>query len=480
MTPLRASHPDSQPATKAARPSTIRPRRILIDCTPTFRSDCGTGVQRVVRNLVNCSASAGRQMRVACEGVAYDAILGFQKVSTMPGAGDAAQHPGGAPAFVTESAARTSTISLPMLRGALRRTLTATGLIHPARRVNRTVQRTLAAVHHAASRRSRLTDGVHPGAGDVLLLTDTIWNTPEVWDGVRQAVSRGATLGAIVYDLIPLRFGDLYGTHFEKIFGQWFENVTSLADFVLCISQSVWNDVQAHLATHGTPGGRATELLGGWFRLGEGLDAHPPSGSVRPQLRQLFGKKHRDNPYLIVGSFDPRKDLATVIMAFERLWQRGSEAQLVTIGRGAAGHPSPLEQAVLGHAQHGRKLFCFHDVHDGELDFCYRNSAALITASYAEGFNLPIVESLSRGRPVLASDIPVHREVAGSHAAYFRPRAAAALAELILRYERGELGNTLARLDGYRWPNWLESSRELIERIGELYGQSVDRARLAG
>ncbi|MBI3839411.1 MAG: glycosyltransferase [Planctomycetia bacterium] len=356
-----------------------------------------------------------------------------------------------------------------MLKGAVKRTLSATGLLDPARRVNRAMRPTLASVQHAVARQWYSLSGVRPGAGDVLLLTDTIWNTPEVWDGIRLAVSRGAVLGAVVYDLIPLHFAELYGPYFPKVFEEWFDNVTELADFVVCISQSVWEDVQGYLAMHDAIAHRRAPLAGGWFRLGEGLDTRAAGGDVRPELARLFGKNHLDNPYLVVGSFDPRKDQATVIEAFDRLWAGGSPARLVTIGRGCPGQPTPLEQLVMRHSQHGGKLFCFHDVEDAELDFCYRNSAALITASYAEGFNLPIVESLSRGRPVLASDIPVHREVAGAHAAYFRPRAADALADLVLRYHRGELRQSLGRLDSFRWPNWLESSRELIERIVEFY-----------
>ncbi len=114
-------------------------------------------------------------------------------------------------------------------------------------------------------------------------------------------------------------------------------------------------------------------------------------------------------------------------------------------------------------------LHCFGDVNDLELDFCYRHAAALITASYAEGFNLPIVESLSRGRPVLASDIPVHREVAGSHAAYFSTRSDDELAQLVRSHQAGQLQELVLRLDGFHWPNWRESSHELLERIIELY-----------
>ena len=65
------------------RSDAIRPNRILIDCTPTFRHDCGTGVQRVVRNLVNWSAAAGGELNVLSHGVMYDAG-GFRMVPSLP------------------------------------------------------------------------------------------------------------------------------------------------------------------------------------------------------------------------------------------------------------------------------------------------------------------------------------------------------------------------------------------------------------
>ena len=467
---LEAGQHRSQRATKASRSKPVRPRRIFIDCTATFRHDCGTGVQRVVRNLVNWSARAGREMGIECQGVAYDATHGFRTVGTLPAAPHAEPAHQDTRAEIRLPEIIPSPSPMPMLKRAVRRTLSATGLLDSARRVKRTVHQTIGSMQKAVSRRPMEPLQVHPGAGDLLLLTDTIWSAPEVWDGVDLALSRGAKLGAIVYDLIPLHFSELYGQVFPKIFEEWFDNVGRLADFVVCISESTWNDVQAYRATHPTLPRQGAALRGGWFRLGNGLDTRAAAeGAIRPQLRELFGKTGLDNPYLVVGSFDPRKDQVTVIKAFERLWANGTPARLVMIGRGIAG---ALEKYMVAHSQHGRNLFCFADVEDAELDFCYRHSAALITASYAEGFNLPIVESLSRGRPVLASDIPVHREVAGAHAAYFAPRAADALADLVLRHQRGEMRELLDRLEGFCWPNWVDSSRELLDRVVELYSAS--------
>ena len=61
----------------------------------------------------------------------------------------------------------------------------------------------------------------------------------------------------------------------------------------------------------------------------------------------------------------------------------------------------------------------------------YKNAAATVIPSYAEGFSLTAVEAMSIGSPVLASGIPVHHEVCGSAAIYFDPNDIANISERI-------------------------------------------------
>ena len=49
----------------------------------------------------------------------------------------------------------------------------------------------------------------------------------------------------------------------------------------------------------------------------------------------------------------------------------------------------------------------------------YRHATALIAASRAEGFGLPLIEAAAYRVPLIVRDIPVFREIAGEHAYYF-------------------------------------------------------------
>jgi glycosyltransferase involved in cell wall biosynthesis len=74
-----------------------------------------------------------------------------------------------------------------------------------------------------------------------------------------------------------------------------------------------------------------------------------------------------------------------------------------------------------------------------------------------EGFGLPLVEALHHGTPVIASDLPVFREIGGGIPDFLDPLDGIAWRELILAYAADPSparDAQLARLKGYRAPTW--------------------------
>ncbi|MFO1151662.1 MAG: glycosyltransferase family 1 protein [Alsobacter sp.] len=129
--------------------------------------------------------------------------------------------------------------------------------------------------------------------------------------------------------------------------------------------------------------------------------------------------------FVVIVSAEPRKNLPTVVQAFRRLPQ----ADLVVIGQ------TGIPQAQLDLPSNVR-LAGYVD--DDEKARLIATAHGLIMPSHAEGFGIPIIEALAAQTPVLCSDIPVFREVAGDLADYFDPFSPASLAASVERVIAGQ------------------------------------------
>ncbi|MBI5160040.1 MAG: glycosyltransferase family 4 protein [Micrococcales bacterium] len=113
-------------------------------------------------------------------------------------------------------------------------------------------------------------------------------------------------------------------------------------------------------------------------------------------------------------------------------------------------------------------------IHDGTSDADYAElldrAFALVHASRAEGFGIPLVEAMSHGTPVVASDIPIFREVGAGAASYFPVGDPHALARELRRLEDPQLwaersAASLARAAHYDWDDAAAALLEVLERV---------------
>jgi alpha-1,2-rhamnosyltransferase len=96
----------------------------------------------------------------------------------------------------------------------------------------------------------------------------------------------------------------------------------------------------------------------------------------------------------------------------------------------------------------------------------------LIFPSRAEGYGLPIVEALSHGMRVFASDIPAHREVGGPWCVYFAPCDVAGLAAQIVQWEHDGVFPAAQPQGAFDSPTWHQATEQLMQIV--FSGTSVD------
>lgn len=108
---------------------------------------------------------------------------------------------------------------------------------------------------------------------------------------------------------------------------------------------------------------------------------------------------------------------------------------------------------------------------DSELATLYANAIAFIFPSYYEGFGLPILEAFSLSCPVLLSDIPCFREIAGDAGLYFDPKNMNqiynACKEILLNEE---LRSLLVKkgIETSKRFSWKETAKSMVELYSEI------------
>ncbi len=135
--------------------------------------------------------------------------------------------------------------------------------------------------------------------------------------------------------------------------------------------------------------------------------------------RNFTIKRDIDPPYwLFVGTRRLYKNFGTLLRAFVRI-SRETAGSLVVAGGELRLEPWQIDLLIKNRLVDRVRLL--QSVDDNELGVAYAGAAAFVFPSLAEGFGIPLLEAMACGAPIIASDIPVFREVAADSAKYFDP-----------------------------------------------------------
>ena len=178
-----------------------------------------------------------------------------------------------------------------------------------------------------------------------------------------------------------------------------------------------------------------------------------------------FGLVRRvaEPPYLLyVGTVEERKDLITAVRALAQL----PDVRLVSAGP-QTGYAARV-RATAESAGVGERVTLQGFVDEATLRALYSSAIALIFPSRYEGFGLPALQALAAGLPVVASDLPVLREVLGDWALFAPPGDARAFAQCVRsimeggpRIEKQTMGGRV-HAERMQWP-------EVADRLVQLY-----------
>ena len=171
------------------------------------------------------------------------------------------------------------------------------------------------------------------------------------------------------------------------------------------------------------------------------------------------------SPYFItLGTIEGRKNHVLLL----RIWQRlvrdlASEApKLMIVGQ--RGWEADEAFAILDDPGDLNGVVVeMSDCDDEQLECLISGSRALLMPSFVEGFGLPVTEALQLSTPVIASDLPVYREIAGEIPTFLDPLDENGWEVMIRQFleDGAERQRQLVAMPAYLAPSWPEHFRRV-------------------
>lgn len=264
----------------------------------------------------------------------------------------------------------------------------------------------------------------------------------------------------LVHDLIPIshpeycRAGEL-GKHITRM-----DNALASATGLIANSQATLDELKAYAAKTGKPMVPAVAALLAPAVL-------PAPSATRPI----------DRPYFVMlATIEPRKNHWLLLQLWRKLIERmGDRApRLVVIGQ--RGWECENVVDLLERCESLRGVVTeLSACSDADLATYLCHAQALLFPSFAEGYGMPLVEALSLRVPVIASDLPVFREIAGEIPDYLDPMDGLGWMAKIQAYtdpDSVERKAQLHRLGQFACPNWATHFQLVEELLSHLKGES--------
>ncbi len=280
----------------------------------------------------------------------------------------------------------------------------------------------------------------------------------------------GVRVGYFVHDLLPLSNPEYFPEGTDTSHLRWLRSIVSVSDLLITNSQVVASALEEWISQDPmvtVKKGLHIEAV----HLGFDIEASLPSRGTLAESATLMQQLEERDTLLMVGTIEPRKGHLQMLKAFDILLERGINLNLLIVGsEGWKGLPHEQRRTIPETMQHitshhalGQQLFWLEGISDELLQKLYNTTTVLVAASEAEGFGIPLVEAAHHSLPIIARDIPVFREVASSHAYFFKDsKKPQDLADAIEKWLKLFWQDKQIPSEGMPCMSWRKSSQNLL------------------
>jgi len=264
------------------------------------------------------------------------------------------------------------------------------------------------------------------------------------------------------HDLIVMKHPKLMAPGSRWYFSKWIPSTYRSADHIIAVSQATKDDLVGKLGIHPD---KITVIY-------HGINPAFTRTTDPHEINRIRFKYHVPvDFFLMVGSFEERKNIQIAIEAFAELSDLSEQIKLILVGQ-SSHYQRQMIELVKEKRLEDRVIFPGY-VPERELATLYSMATAFLFPSAAEGFGLPLVEAMATGCPIIASDLKVFHEIGGDAVSYLpvgnMPMLADEMLEMIKSpsYRAKFVLNGLSRSINYDWEHAAEETLRVYLRVLE-------------
>jgi glycosyltransferase involved in cell wall biosynthesis len=257
-----------------------------------------------------------------------------------------------------------------------------------------------------------LGDEVKISKDAIFVCAGSSWANMNSAELIRLKEVSGCKIVTYCYDIIPLQFPEWYKSHDVDSFRKHYHKAFPLSDLVVFSAEQIECDARAYCQRHSLRINQTAVVpLGSDFAVKTASSEPLPSGLTSGRF------------ILFVSTIEPRKGHDLLYRVWLRLVESGvvdKSYKLVFVGRWGW-KIEKLKAALLEDPRVKDRIMIMSDVSDRVLDVLYRECSFCVYPSIYEGFGLPVVEALSHGKALIASNGGALKEVVGRFSPTLEP-----------------------------------------------------------
>lgn len=300
--------------------------------------------------------------------------------------------------------------------------------------------------------------------GDILFSSDLSYSDIEIAKekGIYESFKeKGAQIVFLVHDILPIQYEEFFVKGTKEKHEKYIQDISSISDLIITTTNAGKKDLEEYLSRS---------------KCYPKIKVLPLGSNISNKNSIMVTKNKSKNiefSFIMIGTIEPRKAHLQVIEAFDLLWKNETDTNQVStltiIGKEGWLVKDTLKR-IKEHPLLNKRLFYKDNLNDKELSLYYEKATAIIMASYAEGFGLPLVEAMYYQKPVIARDIKVFREIASDYPTYFEDtKSPEDLANILISFINLKKNKEISsKIINHSYLSWNNHTKKLIQIFKKL------------